>query len=228
MFCNFAWKSKYQHDCRLFFWRLTNLTRLSSSSCRVYGCYEALDGGNTADALVDFTGGVSEPVDLLEGQMATDEVARNQLFERVLKVHNRDGLISCSIRVSQELRGRLRYCDFPEKCFLDHISLLQLRYIFVIFFKNLLYSLFVHLYTTLSRALHQWVAIFVIKCKQTFCSKTWEVINQSMEKVRRHFDLKMVLDEKSEDHQSCKFVPVHLRHILPFQQTIRMLTLCIF
>lgn len=66
---------------------------------RVYGCYEALDGGNTADALVDFTGGVSEPVDLLEGQMATDEVARNQLFERVLKVHNRDGLISCSIRV---------------------------------------------------------------------------------------------------------------------------------
>ena len=68
---------------------------------RVYGCYEALDGGNTADALVDFTGGVSEPVDLLEGQMATDEVARNQLFERVLKVHNRDGLISCSIRVSR-------------------------------------------------------------------------------------------------------------------------------
>ncbi|KAJ3589042.1 hypothetical protein NHX12_009890 [Muraenolepis orangiensis] len=65
---------------------------------KVYGCYEALDGGNTADALVDFTGGVSEPVDLLEGQMATDEAARNQLFERVLKVHNRDGLISCSIR----------------------------------------------------------------------------------------------------------------------------------
>lgn len=62
-----------------------------------------MDGGNTADALVDFTGGVSEPVDLLEGQMSTDEVARNQLFERVLKVHNRDGLISCSIRVSWEL-----------------------------------------------------------------------------------------------------------------------------
>lgn len=74
--------------------------RLSGFTFRVYGCYEALDGGNTADALVDFTGGVSEPVDLLEGQMATDEVARNQLFERVLKVHNRDGLISCSIRVS--------------------------------------------------------------------------------------------------------------------------------
>lgn len=73
---------------------------------RVYGCYEALDGGNTADALVDFTGGVSEPVDLLEGQMASDEVARNQLFERVLKVHNRDGLISCSIRVNWQLLCR--------------------------------------------------------------------------------------------------------------------------
>uniref|UniRef100_A0A3Q2E857 Calpain 5b n=1 Tax=Cyprinodon variegatus TaxID=28743 RepID=A0A3Q2E857_CYPVA len=76
---------------------------------KVYGCYEALDGGNTADALVDFTGGVSEPVDLLEGQMATDEVARNQLFERVLKVHNRDGLISCSIRATtvEDMEARL-------------------------------------------------------------------------------------------------------------------------
>ncbi|XP_067084686.1 calpain-5-like [Osmerus mordax] len=74
---------------------------------KVYGCYEALDGGNTADALVDFTGGVSEPMDLLEGQMATDEAARNQLFERVLKVHNRDGLISCSIRVELNRKYRM-------------------------------------------------------------------------------------------------------------------------
>uniref|UniRef100_A0A8B9JN69 Calpain 5b n=1 Tax=Astyanax mexicanus TaxID=7994 RepID=A0A8B9JN69_ASTMX len=76
---------------------------------KVYGCYEALDGGNTADALVDFTGGVSEPMDLLEGQMAQDEVARNQLFERVLKVHNRDGLISCSIRATtvEDMEARL-------------------------------------------------------------------------------------------------------------------------
>ncbi|KAG9338689.1 hypothetical protein JZ751_025357 [Albula glossodonta] len=78
-------------------------------SHRVYGCYEALDGGNTADALVDFTGGVSEPMDLLEGQFSQDEAARNQLFERVLKVHNRDGLISCSIRAttSADMEARL-------------------------------------------------------------------------------------------------------------------------
>ena len=66
----------------------------------MYGCYEALDGGNTADALVDFTGGVSEPIDLLKGHFGQEEEARNQLLERVLKVHNRGGLISCSIRVS--------------------------------------------------------------------------------------------------------------------------------
>lgn len=76
---------------------------------KVYGCYEALDGGNTADALVDFTGGVSEPLDLIEGQIAQDEESRNRLFERVLKVHNREGLISCSIRAttSADMEARL-------------------------------------------------------------------------------------------------------------------------
>ncbi|XP_041089256.1 calpain-5a [Polyodon spathula] len=76
---------------------------------KVYGCYEALDGGNTADALVDFTGGVSEPLDLIEGQIAQEEESRNRLFERVLKVHNRGGLISCSIRAttSADMEARL-------------------------------------------------------------------------------------------------------------------------
>lgn len=63
------------------------------------GCYEGLDGGNTADALVDFTGGVSEPMSLMENSVKDDEEKRNELFERVLKVHNRGGLISCSIQV---------------------------------------------------------------------------------------------------------------------------------
>ncbi|XP_047449447.1 calpain-5a [Mugil cephalus] len=67
---------------------------------KMNGCYEALDGGNTADALVDFTGGVSEPMDLIEGDFKADEEKRNELFERVLKVHNRGGLISCSIRAT--------------------------------------------------------------------------------------------------------------------------------
>ncbi|XP_018591661.1 calpain-5a [Scleropages formosus] len=69
---------------------------------KLNGCYEALDGGNTADALVDFTGGVSEPIELLEGKFAQEEEARNHLFDRVLKVHNRGGLISCSIRATSQ------------------------------------------------------------------------------------------------------------------------------
>ncbi|TTI30674.1 Calpain-5 [Bagarius yarrelli] len=69
---------------------------------KIYGCYEALDGGNTADALVDFTGGVSEPIDLLESRISQEEEAQNQLFERVLKVHTRGGLISCSIRATTQ------------------------------------------------------------------------------------------------------------------------------
>uniref|UniRef100_A0A8C5DZ73 Calpain 5a n=1 Tax=Gouania willdenowi TaxID=441366 RepID=A0A8C5DZ73_GOUWI len=67
---------------------------------KMCGCYEALDGGNTADALVDFTGGVSEPLDLLENGHKEDEDKRTELFERVLKVHVRGGLISCSIRAT--------------------------------------------------------------------------------------------------------------------------------
>ncbi|KAF7218223.1 calpain 5 [Nothobranchius furzeri] len=71
---------------------------MEKAYAKMCGCYEGLDGGNTADALVNFTGGVSEPMDLAENGFKDDEEKRNELFERVLKVHNRGGLISCSIR----------------------------------------------------------------------------------------------------------------------------------
>ncbi|XP_043548374.1 calpain-5a isoform X2 [Chiloscyllium plagiosum] len=76
---------------------------------KLAGCYESLDGGNTADALVDFTGGVSEPIDLVQGNFSTLEDQRLQLFEKLLKVFSRDGLISSSIRVSSaaEMETRL-------------------------------------------------------------------------------------------------------------------------
>ncbi|GCB84222.1 hypothetical protein scyTo_0024972, partial [Scyliorhinus torazame] len=62
------------------------------------GCYEALDGGNTADALVDFTGGVSEPVALDEENCSGDLEKRKRLYQNLLKAHSRKSLISCSIR----------------------------------------------------------------------------------------------------------------------------------
>ena len=32
--------------------------------CRLYGCYEAIDGGRVHDALLDLTGGITELIDL--------------------------------------------------------------------------------------------------------------------------------------------------------------------
>ena len=47
--------------------------------CRLHGSYEALDSGNLADALVDFTGGVSELLALEQGGEETSQ----QLFTRL-------------------------------------------------------------------------------------------------------------------------------------------------
>ena len=47
---------------------------------RLAGSYEALDAGNTADAFVDFSGGVSEFINLETGGYADDEEQRNLLF----------------------------------------------------------------------------------------------------------------------------------------------------
>ncbi|XP_077578546.1 calpain-5-like isoform X2 [Stigmatopora nigra] len=76
---------------------------------KTFGCYQALDGGNTADALVDFTGGVSESVDLKDVGVRDETEKRGQLFSRLLKVHKRGGLVSASVQASgaAEMESRL-------------------------------------------------------------------------------------------------------------------------
>ncbi len=67
---------------------------------RLAGSYEALAGGQTGDALVDFTGGVNDSVDIREGGYRDDEAKQLELFHRLL--HGSDhhkALISCSIAV---------------------------------------------------------------------------------------------------------------------------------
>ncbi|XP_067418011.1 calpain-5-like [Emydura macquarii macquarii] len=70
---------------------------LEKAYAKLNGSYEALEGGNTAEALVDFTGGVSEPLVLDTGEFE-DAGRREELFQALLQDHARGALISCSIR----------------------------------------------------------------------------------------------------------------------------------
>ncbi|XP_044538629.1 calpain-6 [Gracilinanus agilis] len=70
---------------------------LEKAYAKLAGCYEALDGGNTADAITDFTGAVSESIDLRKGNYGKLLLEQTKLFEDLLKAHSRGALISCSI-----------------------------------------------------------------------------------------------------------------------------------
>lgn len=73
---------------------------------RLNGCYEALEGGNTTEALIDFTGGVSEPLSLDREALCLRSDERRTLFQTLAKAHERKALVTCSIRV--------RFCPIPE------------------------------------------------------------------------------------------------------------------
>ncbi|XP_060105774.1 calpain-6 [Heteronotia binoei] len=70
---------------------------LEKAYAKMAGCYEALDGGNTAEAIVDFTGAVAESIDMTKGKYGRDISEQMKLFEDMLKVYQRGGLISCYI-----------------------------------------------------------------------------------------------------------------------------------
>ena len=67
------------------------------------GSYEALEAGNTGDALVDFTGGVCESVNLKDGGYNQDLEKRQALFKSMERAMKEKSLISASIRVSATL-----------------------------------------------------------------------------------------------------------------------------
>lgn len=69
------------------------------SAFRLAGCYESLEGGNTGDAVVDFSGAVAEAINLEKDDYYKDQKKQEQLFEDLLKVYDRGGIISCSIKV---------------------------------------------------------------------------------------------------------------------------------
>eukprot|EP00076_Gallus_gallus_P015117 XP_015134082.1 calpain-6 [Gallus gallus] len=73
---------------------------LEKAYAKLAGSYEALDGGSAADAIVDFTGAVAESIDLVQGKYSETISEQMKLFEDLLKVHKRGGLISCFIASS--------------------------------------------------------------------------------------------------------------------------------
>ncbi|XP_078268158.1 calpain-5-like [Rhinoraja longicauda] len=74
---------------------------LEKAYAKLAGCYEALDGGNAGDAMVDFSGAVAETIDVQKANCARKNDSNVQLFEKLLKVKRRGGMISCSIHERQ-------------------------------------------------------------------------------------------------------------------------------
>lgn len=66
---------------------------------RIFGCYEALDGGELAEALEDFTGGVSESYDITDEHFAVNEEKRQTFYDQLKKSLERGSLICAAIPV---------------------------------------------------------------------------------------------------------------------------------
>ncbi|KAM9335908.1 calpain-5 isoform 1-T1 [Symphorus nematophorus] len=74
---------------------------LEKAYAKLNGCYEALEGGNTTEALIDFTGGVSEPLSLDREALSLHSDQRRVFFQTLAKAHERKALITCSIRPAE-------------------------------------------------------------------------------------------------------------------------------
>ncbi|XP_026188136.1 calpain-5 [Mastacembelus armatus] len=74
---------------------------LEKAYAKLNGCYEALEGGNTAEALIDFTGGVSEPLSLDRETLSLHSDQRRAFFQTLAKAHERKALITCYIRPAE-------------------------------------------------------------------------------------------------------------------------------
>lgn len=87
---------------------------LEKAYAKLSGCYEALDAGNTADAFVDFSGGVSESINLAEKNYVADEHELKLLFQKIHKAMSRQAMVSCSIRAEEGKRETRMDCGLVK------------------------------------------------------------------------------------------------------------------
>lgn len=70
---------------------------LEKAYAKLFGCYEALDGGELAEALEDFTGGVSESFNMTDEKYAENESKQDEFYEWLRKSLDRGSLICAAI-----------------------------------------------------------------------------------------------------------------------------------
>lgn len=67
---------------------------------RLYGSYEAMDGGELSEALEDFTGGIAESYDLSEEDYVINDERRLDFFDWLTELLDAGSLICAAIPVS--------------------------------------------------------------------------------------------------------------------------------
>ena len=97
-------------------------------NCRLNGSYEALEAGNIADALVDFTGGVCESTSLQETGFNEDEDGRLAYFKTMQKAMGERSLIGASISVCFVSKHLNHICQSFLKQVPKTLVLLLLRF----------------------------------------------------------------------------------------------------
>ena len=105
--------SKTEVTCHLGEWSLQEIYK-HNFFVRIFGSYEALEGGHARDALVNMTGGVGEDISVAD---YTESEKRKKLFQILNSAIEDRALISASISVKKiVILSNYQYCVSSASC----------------------------------------------------------------------------------------------------------------